>query len=137
MDKQMIEEMAKDLGIAFQLAGTTRFGAVAEILVDKWQRKIPESSVVVSKQVWEEHIENWDKCGKTIEERVRKETAEKFAERAKQKLEKFWEDYEDEDGKVDKGVFILDVLGVETLDGEVITVGLIDEIAKEITEGKA
>ena len=56
MDKQkQIEEMAKDLGIAFQLAGTTRFGAVAEILVDKYQ---------AIKQ-------------------TRKETAEKFAEMAK------------------------------------------------------
>ena len=38
MDKQ-IEEMAKDLGIAFQLAGTTRFGEVAEVLVNAGYRK--------------------------------------------------------------------------------------------------
>jgi hypothetical protein len=31
--------MAKDLGIAFQLAGTTRFGAVAEVLVNADYRK--------------------------------------------------------------------------------------------------
>ena len=37
-DKQ-IEEMAKDLGIAFQLAGTTRFGEVAEVLVNAGYRK--------------------------------------------------------------------------------------------------
>lgn len=31
---EQIKEMAKDLGIAFQLAGTTRFTDVAEILVN-------------------------------------------------------------------------------------------------------
>ena len=34
-----IKEMAKDLGIAFQLAGTTRFGEVAEVLVNAGYRK--------------------------------------------------------------------------------------------------
>lgn len=33
MEKQ-IKDMAKDLGIAFQLAGTTQFSAVAEVLVN-------------------------------------------------------------------------------------------------------
>jgi replicative DNA helicase len=37
-----IQEMAKDLGIAFQLAGTTRFGAVAEVLVNAGYRKASE-----------------------------------------------------------------------------------------------
>ena len=46
-----------------------------------YQPKIPEGAVIVSKQVWEEHIENWDKTTKAVEERVRKETAEKFAEK--------------------------------------------------------
>lgn len=76
--EKQIKELTKDIGIAFQLAGTARFGPVAEILADKWQRKIPENSVIVSKQVWEEHIENWDKTTRAVEERVRKETAEKY-----------------------------------------------------------
>lgn len=85
-----IKELAKDISIAFQLAGTTKFGAVAEILVDKWQRKIPENSVIVSKQVWEEHIENWDKTTRAVEERVRKETADKFIKECKKyKVKKF------------------------------------------------
>ncbi len=40
--EKQIEEMAKDLGIAFQLAGTTRFGAVAEVLVNAGYRKQSE-----------------------------------------------------------------------------------------------
>lgn len=48
-DKQ-IEEMAKDLGIAFQLAGTTRFGAVAEVLVNAGYRKASE----VAREIFEE-----------------------------------------------------------------------------------
>lgn len=43
MDKEkQIGEMAKTLGIAFQLAGTTRFGEVAEVLVNAGYRKTSE-----------------------------------------------------------------------------------------------
>ena len=45
--KEQIEEMAKDLGIAFQLAGTTRFGAVAEVLVNADYRKASADVVEV------------------------------------------------------------------------------------------
>ena len=48
-DKQ-IGEMAKTLGIAFQLSGTTRFGEVAEILVDAGYRK----STDVAREIFEE-----------------------------------------------------------------------------------
>ena len=61
---------------------------VMERLYNAGYRKIPENAVVVSKQVWEEHIENFDKCREAIEERVRKETAEKFAEMANELLDK-------------------------------------------------
>ena len=44
--EKQIEEMAKDLGIAFQLAGTTRFGAVAEILVNAGYRKIHDDNAI-------------------------------------------------------------------------------------------
>ena len=47
--KEQIEEMAKDLGIAFQLAGTTRFGAVADVLVNAGYRKQSEG-----KWIWTE-----------------------------------------------------------------------------------
>ncbi len=49
-DKQ-IEEMAKDLGIAFQLAGTTYFGAVAEVLVNAGYRKAPEVAKEIFKDI--------------------------------------------------------------------------------------
>lgn len=41
MDEKIerIKELAKDMGIAFQLAGTTRFGPVAESLVEAGYRK--------------------------------------------------------------------------------------------------
>lgn len=64
---------------------------------------------------------------------TRKETAEKFAERLKTKLCEFFDDNEDNDGKIDKGICLIDIIGVESLDGEIISLGLIDEICKEIT----
>ena len=48
--EKQIEEMAKDLGIAFQLAGTTRFGEVAECLVSAGYRKASE----VAREIFEE-----------------------------------------------------------------------------------
>ena len=97
MDKQMIEEMAKVIGETFTYAKKYYYDKyepfelevypddIASELYNAGYRKIPEGAVVVSKQVWDEHIENWDKTSKAIEERVRKETAEKFAERLKEK----------------------------------------------------
>ena len=79
---------------------------LAEALYQKGCRIIPEGAVVVSKQVWEEHIENWDKTTKAVEERVRKETAEKFAEKVIKRL-----------------INITDIRQI------------VDKIAKEITEG--
>ena len=49
-DKKQIEEMAKTLGIAFQLAGTTRFGEVAEVLYNTGYRK---STEVAEEIFWE------------------------------------------------------------------------------------
>ena len=78
MDKQ-IKEIASDLSKAvIQDYGGVYFLETAKELYDLGYRKIPEGAVVVSKQVWEEHIENWDKTTKAVEERVRKETAEKY-----------------------------------------------------------
>lgn len=51
IEKQAVEEMAKDIGIAFQLSGTTRFGAVAEILVEQGYKNCKDK-VVLSKEEW-------------------------------------------------------------------------------------
>ena len=116
MDKQKrIEEMAQCKNAFGFICNDCKFinacerYSLAEELYNAGYRKVPEGAVIVSKKVWEEHIENWDKCGKAIEERVRKETAEKFAERVKE--------------ETDHGISAL-------YDSTV------DEICKEITEGK-
>ncbi len=111
---------------------------------DKVYRKIPEGAVVLTREelndleykAYARGVNSFNTLHEKQLGKARKETAEKFAEKLKAELDEFWEDYEDDDGKVDKGVFILDVLGVESLGGEVITEGLIDKICKEITEGK-
>lgn len=69
-------------------------------------------------------------------EETRKETAEKFAEKLKAKLNEWLEDNEDLNGKIDFGIAMIELIGVKSLDGEVIAESLIDEICKEITEGK-
>lgn len=67
---------------------------------------------------------------------ARKETAEKFAERLKAKLDEWLKDNEDNDGKIDFGIAEIELIGVESLEGEVIVESLIDEIAEGISEGK-
>lgn len=97
MEKQkQIEEMAKYCCNCCEMGWGCDFGdcnekgeggykecklakETAEMLYNAGYRKIPEGAVVVSEQVWEEHIVNWDKTIKAVEERVRKEMAEKFA----------------------------------------------------------
>lgn len=124
MDKQKIEEMARTIGGCHITANckecdeksrTThcynRTGA--RNLYNAGYRKIPENEV-----------------------NTRKETAEKFAERLKEKLKDWLEDNEGLDGKIDFGIANIELIGVESLEGEVISKSLIDEICKEITEGK-
>lgn len=67
---------------------------------------------------------------------IRKETAERFAERLKEKLNEWLEDNEDLNGKINFGIAQIELIGVESLDGEIISESLIDEIAEEITEGE-
>ena len=98
MDKQkQIGEMAKDKEfkkLVRCIENTHPFyvETIAEKLCNAGYRKIPEGAVVVSKQVWDEHIENWDKTTKAVEERVRKETTEKFAEMERAKITAFLEE---------------------------------------------
>lgn len=133
-----------------------------EQLYNAGYRKIPENAVVLTGTETEERLEdlliefdemsffpatlmpNPEECarewkGKLIYAigQLRKETAEKFAERLKEELIEWLADNEDLNGKIDFGVANIDVIGVETLEGEVISEGLIDKVCKELTEGKA
>jgi hypothetical protein len=96
-------------------------------------RKIHEGAVVLKKaelaQIQSNFFDSGIKHGS-------KETAEKFAERLKEKLMEWLEDNEGLDGKIDFGIAMIELIGVKSLDGEVIAESLIDKIAKEITEGE-
>ena len=138
MDEK-IEEMAKIMyGVeAFELE------TLAEALYNAGYRKIPENAVVLTREDFEKLHALKDDYAKGYEAGVDegwdnacKETAEKFAERLKEKLNEWLEDNEDLNGKIDFGLAMIELIGVKSLDGEVIAESLIDEIAKEITEGK-
>ena len=53
-----------------------------------------------------------------------------FAEKLKKKLFDFFEDNEELDGKISTGVLYVDIIGVEAEDGNIISLGLIDELLK-------
>ena len=53
---------------------------VAKKLLEKYQPKIPEGAVVLTKEEWAEHNEMFAKAMYQKEINTRKETAEKFAE---------------------------------------------------------
>ena len=140
MDKQkQIEEMAKDicspchkgkLGMCEPKEGCVVW-QYAKNAVEQGYRKIPEGAVALTKEEFEGYCETQKRVFDDLK-RVRKETAEKFAERLKGKLSKWLDDNEDNNFKIDKGIAIIELIGVETLEGEVIAQGLIDEICKEI-----
>ena len=85
MDKQMIGEMANDINLGFDIAYDSRSSnfpqVIAEILTEEGYRKIPEGAVVLT----DDEYERWQ--GQTLNiKKVRKETAEKFAEMAKEAI---------------------------------------------------
>jgi hypothetical protein len=134
---------------------------IAKDIYNAGYRKIPEGGVVLTKEeaeqvygtvknhgellkdlqeaksVFEKEMEEaqkeFVKHFEEHEKELRKETAEKFAEKLKGKLSEWLDDNEDLNFKIDKGIAIIELIGVESLEGEVIAEGLIDEICKEIT----
>lgn len=163
MDKQkQIEEMAKHGCYDGCASGLRKFCEeydgkpcknmvrIASGLYEQGYRKIPESAVVLTREEYKnmqfvtEFIGTKQKIGACDfnrvflqhERKICKETAEKFAERLKEKLNEWLEDNEDLNGKINFGIAQIELIGVESLDGEIISESLIDEICKEITEGK-
>lgn len=65
------------------------------------------------------------------EDTVRKNTIKEFAEKLKKKLFDFFQDNEDLDWKISTGILYSEIIGVDTEDGTIITLGLIDELLKE------
>ena len=132
-----------------ELEGNIRNGTLKEI---------PEGAVVLKGTETEEHLEdlliefdemsffpatlmpNAEECAREWKRKLiyvigqlRKETAEKFAEMLKRKLSERLDDNEDLNFKINKGIAIIELIGLESLEGEVIVGGLIDEIVKELT----
>ena len=152
MDKQkQIEEMANDVRSYYhgseydELEDDISFSGH---LVNLGWIKLDENAVVLTEEEYERLLKEETLCerlGNDIDVKlkyiyeledkvaqVRKETAEKFAERVKAKLSEWLDDNEDLNFKIDKGIAIIELIGVESLEGEVIVESLIDEICKEI-----
>lgn len=111
---------------------------VANAIYNAGYRKIPENAVVITE---EESVKAWKNGNCNAHaiyglayEQTRKETAEKFAKRLKEKLNEWLEDNEDDDGKIDFGIAEIELIGVKSLDGEIIAESFIDEICKEFTD---
>lgn len=130
MDKQKQIEDLTALIDSFNIRTIKQAKYVAEYIVDKLNyRKIPEGAVVLTREELERHKgfsrEEVDEISETAIKNSRKETAEKFAKRMKARFDKSREYY-----FIDTG----------TAWGEGQIGGLIndkiDEICKEITEGK-
>ena len=96
------------------------------------QKQVDELKAIREIQINELH-EQHAIVAEEIERQAVKYTAEKFAERLKAKLNEWLEDNEDNDGKIDFGIAEIELIGVKSLDGEVIAESLIDEICKEFT----
>lgn len=130
MKDKIIEEMAKDICGKYNNGGCEIDGYVcnlrcdsrirAEICYEKGYRKIPEGTVVLAKEKYEnlqalkdDYVKGYEAGVDEGWDAARTETAEKFAERL---LEEAFADFSDDD---------YDRLCI-----------LVDEIAKEIKEGK-
>ena len=136
MDKQMIEEMAKTLEFCCNDENIENCNSDmscdycrAKHLYNVGYRKIHENAVVLTRKEFEKHKgfsrEEVDEISETAIKNSRKETAEKFAKESKQRLK----------GKLHRGKALhATVFGKEYM--RRIFKEVIDEICKEITEGK-
>lgn len=59
---------------------------------------------------------------------------ERFATELSKKLCEFLDENEDDAGKIDKAIFLIDVIGVIAKDGTVISKGIIDKVMEEFTK---
>lgn len=143
MDKQ-IKELATEILQEFTSCYSE---ADEDCLVEMIRKYIPEGAVVLTREEYDGlkiskdfdyGYHNGERNMTAYYENirlpeVRKKTAEKFAERLKPALQEWLEDNEGIDGKINFGIATIELIGVKSLDGEVIAESLIDEIAKEFT----
>lgn len=61
---------------------------------------------------------------------------ERFATELSKKLCEFLDENEDNAGKIDKAIFLIDVIGVTAKDGTVISKGIIDKVMEEFTNNE-
>lgn len=59
---------------------------------------------------------------------------ERFATELSKKLCEFLDENEDNAGKIDKAIFLIDVIGVVVKDGTVISKGIINKVMEEFTK---
>lgn len=114
LKQKQIEEMAKVMSRHYEQGGICGLKDFSEALYEQGYRKIPKGAVVLEKSVYESlDIKLYRDI---ITEKVRKETAEKFAERLKEMA------YQSTDWSHGEHPMVVEV-------------DYIDEIAKEFTEG--
>lgn len=61
----------------------------------------------------------------------RKQAVKEFAEKLKERLCVFFDENENNDGSIDKGILLVDIIGVEAKNGDTISIGMIDKLLKE------
>ena len=161
MDKQkQIEEMARELQ-PYAMFGDVEIYEACDTLYNAGYRKITEGAVLLTGTETKQRLEdlliefdemsfypatlmpNAEECAREWKNKLiyaigqlYNEVVMKFAERLKPALQEWLEDNEDLDGTIDFGVATIELIGVKSLDGEVIAESLIDEIAKELTGGE-
>lgn len=119
--EEQIEEMAKIIRTApFLHDGSSEYFLLkrdsAKALYNDDYRKIDDKCVVITKDDLNIY---------------KRKAVKAFAEKLKEKLLNFIEDNEDYDGKVSSEILYIDVIGIIGKNGDIISLGLIDELLKE------
>ena len=92
----------------------------AEILYNAGYRKIDESCAVITKAELKEY---------------KRQAVKAFAEKLKERLCVFFDENENNDGSIDKGILLVDIIGVEAENGDTVSIGMIDDLLKEYENG--
>ena len=112
----------------------------AEILYNAGYRKVPDCAVILTSKERDEEIKACNEKQAELEneiERLKADAVKEFAEKLKERLCVFFDENENNDGSIDKGILLVDIIGVEAENGDTVSIGMIDDLLKEYENGKS
>lgn len=154
--EQQIEEMLKIMCEEYGkqcndcIVETCSNKVISERLFENGYRKIPEDNIREAENNSLKRVDEFAECRNCSawsgsdctrhpytqgclkdENSIKRQAVKEFAEKLKEGLCVFFDENENNDGSIDKGILLVDIIGVEAKNGDTISIGMIDDLLKE------